>query len=84
MKLLVRGYRGFNGPEAGVVFPGWADSGVQGGQTSRGGGRVSRVSGFEGMKVRNEGGRRGEEEEGRRRKEEKEKEQVKNRTFTKG
>ena len=43
LKLLVRGYRGFNGPEAGVVFPGWADSGVQGVQPSRGGGRVSKV-----------------------------------------
>ena len=50
-------------------------SGVQGVQPSRGGGRVSRVGGFGGMRVRNEGGRR--EGGGGR-------EQVKNRTFTKG
>ena len=33
-------------------------SGVQGVQRSRVGGRVSRVGGFGGMRVRNEGGRR--------------------------
>ena len=50
--------RGIKRLEAGVVFPGCADSGVQGVQASRGGGRVSRVGGFGGMRVRNEGGRR--------------------------
>ena len=52
-------------------------SGVQGVQRSRGGGRVSRVGGFGGMRVRNEGGRwEGGGGGGR--------EQVKDRTFTEG
>ena len=40
--------RGIKRLEAGVVFLGLADLGVQGVQASRGGGRVSRVGGFGG------------------------------------